>query len=155
MRVSTKQKSIFNLLKNIRDQDTAYKKQGMSYKIDEHRLKRLRQELKTAGGVARWQNFCKKYVGNLLLNEWNLFEEDLDLRFVEILEGQISELFEQPLTWTDMVTLMGTHGIRGPDAMIINLFSKSKFPLLITNDSDFEHCFDDPLQISTEKAVIK
>lgn len=36
---------------------------------------------------------------------------------------------------------MATHGQRGPDAMIVNLFDKSKFPLLITSDSDLEFVF--------------
>lgn len=67
-----------------------------------------------------------------------MLEEELALNFVEVMEGAESELFHSPLRWADMVALMGAHGLRGPDAMIANLFRKSKFSVLITTDGDFE-----------------
>jgi len=95
----------------------------------------------------------QKYVGSLLVNEWNLLEEDLGLNFVEIMEGDVSELFESPLRWADMVRLMGEQGLRGPDVMIANLFSRSKFQILITTDGDFESCLSTPL-IGSDKAIL-
>lgn len=136
---------IFNLLKDIRDQDTAARRQRQSHKIDERRLKRLRQNLDQAYDIEDWKGFCKKFVGSMLVNEWTMIEEDLGLNFIEIMEGNVSELFESPLRWVNMVQLMGNHGLRGPDAMIVNLFSRSKLPVLITTDGDFESCAPDPL----------
>jgi hypothetical protein len=52
-----------------------------------------------------------------------------------------------------MVEVMGEYGLRGPDAMIVNLFSKSSFQILITADSDFESCLSDPLISSSDKAI--
>lgn len=145
---------IFNLLKDIRDQDTAARRQNQSYKIDERRLKKLRQNVGQAYGVGDWKEFCKKFVGSMLVNEWTMIEEDLGLNFIEILEGNLSDLFDLPLRWTDMVQLMGDRGLRGPDAMIENLFSKSKLPVLITTDSDFESCLSVPLLPgSPDKAI--
>lgn len=145
---TTKNKILLNLLKNIRDQDTANRRQHQSFKVDEKRLKALRKEIKNVVGSNGWKQFCNDYVGEMLFNEWSMLEDDLDLRFVEILEGQISELFNEPLLWSDMVRIMGTQGIRSPDAMILNLFEKSKFPLLITSDSDFLTYFDDKPEVS-------
>ena len=65
---------------------------------------------------------------------------------------QLSGLFNSDLKWSDMVALMGTNGMRSPDAMILNLFSKSKFPLLVTADSDFEDCLPDELE-QNDKAI--
>ncbi|MGE4131963.1 MAG: hypothetical protein AB7F86_10015 [Bdellovibrionales bacterium] len=144
---------IFNTLKDIRDKDTAARRQNQSYKIDERRLKGLRQNISQAFGIDDWKAFCKTYVGSMLVSEWALLEEDLDLRFVEVLEGEKSDLMTAPLVWKDMVEVMGTNGMRGPDAMIVNLFSKSKFPILITSDSDFETCFADPLDDHTDKTI--
>ncbi len=147
-------KPIFSLLKDIRDKDTAAKRQQQSYKIDERRIKKLRQDVEQAYGITDWKDFCKKFVGTIFVNEWKLLEEELGLNFVEVMEGESSELFQSPLRWSDMVQLMGEHGLRGPDAMIANLFSKSKFPLLMTTDSDFESCLSDPLvSAAADKAI--
>ncbi|MBX3018753.1 MAG: hypothetical protein KF767_12745 [Bdellovibrionaceae bacterium] len=146
--------SIFNLLKDIRDQDTAARRQQQSYKIDERRLKKLRKHLDQAYDIEDWKEFCKKFVGSMLVNEWTMIEEDLGLNFIETMEGRISDLFDTPLRWTDMVNLMGEHGLRGPDAMIVNLFSKSKFPIFITTDSDFESCFSDQRVSAASDKVI-
>jgi hypothetical protein len=146
-------KEIFKLLKDIRDKNTAAKNKGKSFKIDETRLKKLRKNIDAQYGVQDWRDFCAKYVGSMLTSEWNIFEQELGLNFVELMEGHISHLFNSPLMWADMVQVMGEHGQRGPDAMIINLFTKSKFPLLITSDSDFEFCFTDPLQNYSDKAI--
>ena len=147
-------KDIYKLLKDIRDKDTAAARKGESFKIDEGRLKRLRKNIDAEYGVSDWREFCSKYVGTMLTNEWTILEQDFGLNFVEIMEGQISSLFNSPLLWSDMVGVMGEHGQRGPDAMIINLFAKSKFPLLITSDSDLEGCFTDPLQDYSDKAIL-
>lgn len=144
--------TIFNLLKDIRDKDTAARRLGQSYKVDENRLKRLRKSIEQVSSIGTWRNFCRNHLENFLLNEWSLLENELGLKFVEVLEGGTSELIEIPLNWRDMVELMGEQGLRGPDAMILNLFSKSKFPLLITSDSDFESCLPEIFD-STDKAV--
>lgn len=147
-------KEIYKLLRNIRDKDTEAKRKKESYKIDERRLKQLRKKIDAEYGVLDWREFCSKYVGSMLTNEWNVLEQEFGLNFVEVMEGQDSELFNSPLLWSDMVQVMGEHGQRGPDAMIINLFAKSKFPLLITSDHDMEDCFTDPLGTYDDKAVL-
>lgn len=89
----------------------------------------------------------------MLLNEWMILEEEIDLNYVEVLEGETNLYIKQEVYWADMIDTMGELGLRSPDAMIVNLFSKSIFPLLITSDSDFEQCFSDPLVDVTNKAI--
>jgi len=150
---STENRPLFNILKNIRDQNTAAKNKGRSYKVGEPRLKRLRHELEAASDASSWREFCHNYVGELLVNEWGMLEDDLGLDFIEVLENETSEFFEQPLLWSDMVRLMGSQGLRGRDAMILNLFSKSNLSLLITGDSDFEIGTMDDFEGDTKKAI--
>lgn len=150
---TTTQKSLFNLLKNIRDTNKGEANVGNSYKINEGRLKNLRKELEAAAGQGSWKSFCETYSGVYLKNDWETLEQDLGLDFIEIMEGAQSELFASPLYWKDMVQVMGNLGVRGPDAMIMNLFLKSKLPLLITGDSDYEVCFSDPGFQNPQKAV--
>ncbi len=145
---------VFNALKYIRDKDTEAKRKKESYKIDERRLKILRKNIDAAFGVKDWREFCSRYIGTMLEKEWTMLEQEFGLNFVEILEGETSPLFNTPLYWTDMVQIMSEHGQRGPDAMIINLFARSKFPLLITSDSDLETCFTDPLLNYSNKAIL-
>jgi len=149
---NTDNKTLFNLLKNIRDQNTAQQKDNQSYKVNEGRLKKLRKLLNESSPVG-WKTFCSQYAGSKLFNEWEILEEDLGLNFLEIMEGDTSEFFESPLLWSEMVQLMGQYGLRGPDAMTLNFFSKSKFPLLVTTDSDFEIDAFESLQSDSEKAV--
>ncbi len=146
-------KPLFNVLKNIRDQNTAHLNKNISFKVDERRLKKLRNEFEIAAGHIRWKNFCKEYISKTLISEWSVLEQDLGLNFIEILEGEVSDNFNRPVTWPDMVAIMAEFGLRGPDAMILNLFLKSKFPLLITTDADFETCLADPLLVPPEKTI--
>lgn len=134
--------NLFNLLKNIRDQDVAHKKKKLSYKISENRLKALREELEATAGPTKWINFCAMYSGEKLFNEWEILEQEFGLNFVEVLDGETSDIIERPLHWNDMVRTMGELGIRGPDAMITNLFLKSRLPLMITTDADIVRGFN-------------
>jgi hypothetical protein len=149
----TAHQNLYRLLKDIRDKDTFGLKNKQSFKVSEGQLKKLRKELTLAVGARAWKNFCDTYVGEMLKNEWSILEQDLGLNFIEIMEGATSGIFTWPLLWGEMVEVMGNHGIRGPDAMIVNLFSKSNLPLLITGDSDFEVCFSDPTLENPNKAV--
>ncbi len=147
-------KSIYNILKDIRDKNTAAKRNGESYKVDEARIKKLRKNLINEYGVIDLADFCSQYVDQKLTNEWEAIEQDFGLNFVEVMEGQISEMFDAELKWKDMVDVMGKYGLRGPDAMIVNCFDKSKFELLVTSDGDFEYCFSDPIQKTSTKSIL-
>lgn len=147
------EKEIYRTLKDIRDKNSSAKKKNESYKVDEGRLKKVRKYIENQYGIKDWSAFCQKYVGTMLTNEWISLEEDLGLNFVEVMEGGTSDLFNKPLAWKDMVQLMGDQGLRGPDAMIANLFDKSNFELLVTGDSDFEKLFTDPLNQNSNKAI--
>jgi len=129
-------KALFRVLRNIRDQNTASFRVGVSFKVGERQLKDLKRLMDEFGVETDWTDFCSNYVGSMLKTEWQMLEEDFDLRFVELLEGQVTELFNQPLTWSDMVDVMADKGLRGPDAMIANMYARSRFPLLVTVDSD-------------------
>lgn len=147
-------RDVFNLLKNIRDRDTAHRKAMVSFKVGERQLKDLREKLADSGQAINWKSFCDTYAGAKLFNEWQMMEQELGLNFVELMEGEISPLFAKPLYWGDMVQVMADHGIRGPDAMIVNLFTKSRFPVLITGDADLESCFADNLELGQDRAVL-
>lgn len=138
LKATAEHEDLFNFLKKIRDDNTSHKRNRQSYKIGEKQLKKLRQKLEFTFGSKGWKAFCSKYAGTMLKNEWQIMEEELGLHFIEVLEGQTSDIITEPLKWIDMVQTMGDLGIRGPDAMIINLFTSSNLPLLITADKDFE-----------------
>ncbi|MFN8791693.1 MAG: hypothetical protein ACK5Y2_09605 [Bdellovibrionales bacterium] len=143
---------LFNFLKKVRDDDTSHKRNKQSFKIGEKRLKKLRQKLEQALGPTGWKRFCATCAGSMLKNEWQIMEEEFGLHFVEVLEGQTSDIIVQPLRWIDMVNTMGDMGIRGPDAMILNLFISSNLPVLITADKDYE--FEDSDDPATQGKTI-
>jgi hypothetical protein len=133
----TEHRSLFNFIKSIRDREVRDKRNRKSYKIGERELKDLRKELVSVSGIAGWKSFCATYAGEMLTNEWTYLEDDYGLFFIELMEGQTSRLVPQPLLWRDMVGTMGKFGMRGPDAMILNLFKVCSLNLLITGDQDF------------------
>lgn len=143
LNVGTTPKGLFNLLKSIRDENTALLNDNQSYKVPEGKLKKLREQLELYAGPTEWKEFSRRFTGEMLFNEWKIFEQELGLNLVEVLEGGTSDIIAQPLHWSDMVQVMGKEGIRGPDAMIANLFLKSCLPLLITTDNDIVRSFDD------------
>lgn len=151
---ATTSKNIFNFFKSIRDEDTAHRNDSQSYKIPEGKLKKLRQHLESEVSSMDWKGFCQKYTGAKFHNDWSVYEQELGLNFVEVLEGQTSDIIASPLYWTDMVQVMGEQGIRGPDAMIANLFLKSRFPLLITADKDIARAFDDESPEHESKTIL-
>jgi hypothetical protein len=154
MKSSIENAEIFNALKYIRDKDTEAKRKRESYKVDERRLKTIRHNISAVNGINGWRGFCSKYIGTMLETEWSILEQEFGLNFIEVLEGQVSPLFDSPLLWKDMVRVMSELGQRGPDAMILNLFLKSKFKLLITSDSDFESCFSKSDFSDIDKAIL-
>ncbi len=141
----TDQRSLFNFVKAIRDREVRDKRNRKSYKIGERELKDLRKEIVTIAGTSGWRSFCSTYAGEMLVNEWEYLEDDYGLYFIELMEGQTSRLVPRPLLWREMVETMGKFGIRGPDAMILNLFKSCSLNLLITSDQDFNFSeVDDP-----------
>ena len=147
-------KNLYNFLKSIRDENTAFKRDGQSYKVNEGKLKKLKFHISSEADLKSWKDFCLKYLGETFSNDWQVFEQEIGLNFVEVLEGSISEIISEPLHWVDMVKVMGQEGIRGPDAMIVNLFLKSRFPLLITSDKDIAHTFDGTKLECQSKTII-
>ena len=145
-------RSLFNFLKSIRDESTSHLRAGQSHKIAEGKLKKLRGLLEEVDEAA-WRMFCQQYAGEKLSNEWKILEEEFGLEFIEVLEGQTSDIIERPLHWEDMIQVMGREGLRGPDAMIVNMFIKSRLPLLITTDGDIVKSFVDSDQEHSNKSI--
>lgn len=142
---TTPHRSLFNRIKRIRDTEVSEKRKRKSYKLGEPGIKDLRAEIVSISGTAGWKSFCARYAGDLLTTEWKYLEEDYGLCFIEVMEGQTSEIVTNPLMWSDMVHTMGTYGVRGPDAMILNLFKSCSLNLLVTGDNDFNFDeLDDP-----------
>lgn len=141
----TPYRDLFNHIKKIRDLEVSEGRKRKSYKLGERGIKDLREQMVTVSGTTGWKAFCAKYAGDVLATEWKYLEEDYGLYFIEVMEGQTSELVTKPLVWADMVTTMGAYGVRGPDAMILNLFKSCSLNLLITSDNDFNFDeIDDP-----------
>jgi hypothetical protein len=47
----------------------------------------------------------------MLVNEWTMMDEEIGLNFIEAVDGGTSEEITSPLQWSDMVDLMGEHGM--------------------------------------------
>jgi hypothetical protein len=77
------------------------------------------------------ENFIGNQESNLLLRGFVRFLRK-DLKHQKNLSGDVN--------WKGMVDLMGRFGIGSADAMILNLFLSSHFPILLTLDKDMAYC---------------
>lgn len=57
----TPNQNLYRHLKYIRDKNKENEKKGMSFKIGEFDLKKLRKEIVASSGIIGWKQFCDTY----------------------------------------------------------------------------------------------
>jgi len=102
------------------------------YKVNDQQMKKYRALF----GRDAWEQFCVDYLHPYLTKVWDLTISELAINFVGTRAIESREYFNRDPSWDDMIDIMGRFGIGSADAMIVNFFLCSKFPLLVTGDED-------------------
>lgn len=93
----------------------------------------------TQSGKIGWIELCKEMLGGQLLGVWNEISNLLQLNYVDMRSEDISSLFRKDLQWENMYRFAEESALGSHDAMILNLFEASVFPILITMDYDLAY----------------
>ena len=126
-------------LKSLQTRKKKAAEENRTFKLSDVEIKRYRKLLdqyKHNSGVNGWTAFCEEYFRPYIKPVWSEAVQRLHLNFVGTRAIESKEHFESDPTWEEMTDIVGRSGIGSSDAMIVNLFIKSKFSLIVTADSD-------------------
>ncbi|MGE4232380.1 MAG: hypothetical protein AB7F43_03535 [Bacteriovoracia bacterium] len=125
-------------LKSLRTLKANASKENRTFKFSDSEIKRYRKLLAefTLGSDNGWDLFCREYFHPFIKDVWNEAVEDLLIKFLGTREIEAGEFFTERPHWNEMVNILGLTGIGSSDAMIVNMFLKSKFTLIGTSDQD-------------------
>jgi predicted nucleic acid-binding protein len=110
-----------------------------TFKLNDTEIKKYRHLLtafKLPSGENAWELFCNDYLHQYITTIWDDAVSALKINFLGTREIDEKNIIDSHPKWADMVDIIGKFGIGTSDAMIINLFLKSKLPLIVTADSD-------------------
>ena len=127
-------------LKSLRTRKKKANDSNMAFKITDQEIKEFRRlfsDPEMQSGETAWTQFCEEYLAPYLRSAWDDTIQALGLQFVGTRAVESGDLFPPDIKWWEgMVALMARFGIGSADAMIVNFFLNSKFPLLVTGDDD-------------------
>jgi predicted nucleic acid-binding protein len=109
-----------------------------AFKLQDSEIKKYRKLLSAIqlNGENAWSVFCETYLHPYIEKIWDDTVAILKIKFLGTREMDNKEIFDGHPSWADLVQIIGKSGIGTADAMIINLFQKSKLTLIVTADGD-------------------
>lgn len=116
-------------------------KESKLFKFSEKRIKDFR-ELFDSVQANTWELFCKDFLRPYIAKSWESTIADLKVQSVGTRAIDAREHFRRAPDWTEMTDIIGRFGIGSADAMIVNFFLCSKFPLIITGDKDVAYAVE-------------
>ena len=113
-------------------------KEDKTFKLSDFEIKKYRKLLSRTqlAGENAWDVFCETYLQPYIEKIWDDTVMELKIKFIGTREMDNKNIFDEHPKWSELVTIVGKSGIGTSDAMIINLFQKSKLSLIVTADSD-------------------
>ena len=111
-------------------------KEERIFKLGDKEIKAFRDLFRDEVGIEAWEYFCADFLHPYLVPAWEELVTEFKIHFLGTRNIEAGGYFETPPRWNDMVELMGKFGIGAADAMIVNFFMSSKFPLIVTGDED-------------------
>lgn len=111
---------------------------GHSYKFTNSKISEWRDFLrsKSISGKDAWFEFCQDFISHRIETVWDETCDEVGLNFLSLRGSDTKEWMKGPIEWKDASLLVGNYGIGSFDAMIVNLFLNSHFPILITADRE-------------------
>lgn len=145
---------VYQKLRSLKSNSDRANREGRTFKLGDREIKTYRallEPISIPDFENGWQFFCLKYFHPYITNAWDEAVQALGLKFVGTRAIESREYFMGDPNWKDALDIVGRFGIGSADAMIVNLFLKSKFPLLVTADRQM---FDAVETLSDGKKLI-
>lgn len=114
------------------------KNKGTSYKLTNSKIDDWRSFLRThsTSNADAWFDFCQSYINHRIESVWEKTCDEVGVNFLTLRGTDSKSWMIGPIDWKDASFLVGRYGIGSFDAMILNLFLNSHFPILITADKE-------------------
>lgn len=115
------------------------------FKIKMIQVKGLQKDL--------WTELCEDRIGTKITEIWQRTENSLGLNFLSLRkEDQEKHLHQKP-EWSGVTDFMSKYGLSSSDAMILNMFSSSKFEAIASSDVDIALAIKS-MNLQTKHALI-
>jgi hypothetical protein len=111
-----------------------------STQLNERDIKEYRKTLlgifpeKSSQGRNLWQILCRDFLEPQLKPVWSDAKNALGINFAGSRSIDSAQFFSSIPSWEGATEVMGQSGLGSADAMIVNFFACSKFPILVTAD---------------------
>lgn len=117
---------------------TEARNKDISYKFTVSKISEWREFLRmhSYSDYDAWFKFCHDYINSRIESTWEKTCDEVGVNFLSLRGVNTKEWITGPLDWKDVSSLVGNYGIGSFDAMILNLFVNSHFPILITADKE-------------------
>jgi predicted nucleic acid-binding protein len=132
-------------LKSLKTQANQAVTEDKHLKYNDQQIKKYRDLLSQYQATPThnaWELFCEDYFGTYLAEMWEDTVKTLRVNFVSSRGTEDQEKFENRPDWKGMTAIMGVSGIGSSDAMILNLFLCSRFPLIVSTDHDVTYTIE-------------
>jgi predicted nucleic acid-binding protein len=93
---------------------------------------------KNQSGKSGWLELCRHFLSPLL-STWDQAVANMGIRYIGARETEELQLFSTKLHWEKMYALSVKTALSSMDAMILNVFNSSAFPLLVSTDYDLAY----------------
>jgi hypothetical protein len=119
--------------------DTQASKDNMPI-LNDSRIKDCKEIFlpKDQSGHSGWLAICSHYLADLR-KTWDTAEKKIGLNYVGVREAEEGKLFSKKLEWENLYKLSSKTCMSSQDAMLLNLFDCSVFPVLISADYDLAY----------------
>jgi predicted nucleic acid-binding protein len=94
---------------------------------------------KDHSGHIGWVTICSEYLHGQLLDAWSVLIEKLDVNYIDMRDGSVTELIPEKLEWTKMYKISEETCLASSDAMLVNVLKCSKFPFIASADFDLAY----------------
>ena len=114
------------------------KNKGISYKFSNSKVVEWRDFLRQnyLQDSDAWFDFCQSFISHRIEDIWDETCDEVGVNFLTLRGSDSKNWMTGPIDWKDASSLVGNFGIGSFDAMIVNLFLNSHFPMLITADKE-------------------
>lgn len=143
-------------LNSLRSQSEKRKKNNKTpVRLGEADLKvfKLLMSVVSYGANDLWTVLCEDKIAGKLGVVWETAESELGLNFLSLRKEDQAKYFNESPEWDEAVALIENQGLASSDAMIVNLFLKSKFDGVITSDLDVALSIEKLIKTSPSKIV--
>jgi predicted nucleic acid-binding protein len=143
-------KELETQLKNIRGKFRTSINNDQQYKMQPNHIKDLRK-IFNKNGSEKWGAFCQTYLKGKIGKAWDEVTKSLNLQLLNTRETEPGLYLNSIPDWDEAIRIVENFGLASSDAMILNIFNKSKIEILITADREMAETANECL--SEEKII--